>query len=215
LSVVELPDSESAVTGYLVPRTIVFMGRGLRWGGCGGLHMLRLFRREIGRCEQRWMDEHIVLARGVARRLRGELIDENLNNIGWWTSKHNGYAAREAIDILGIGYDGQRTKQSVRSALFSHAARKRVLKEMIYAKLPGGLRAVSYFLYRYIGLLGFLDGRAGFYFHALQGLWYRLLVDVKVMEIQRRANDDACDMSMAVKREYGIDVAKSSARLMK
>ena len=60
---------------------------------------------------------------------------------------------------------------------------KRVIKEEIYNKLPVGWRGVLYFFYRYFGLFGFLDGSKGFLYHFLQGFWYRLLVDIKVMDV--------------------------------
>jgi hypothetical protein len=34
--------------------------------------------------------------------------------------------------------------------------------------------------------LGFLDGKEGFIFHFLQALWFRLLVDIKLDELQRQ-----------------------------
>ena len=37
---------------------------------------------------------------------------------------------------------------------------------------------------RYFLQLGFHDGRAGFVFHFLQGFWYRVLVDAKLMEAE-------------------------------
>ena len=30
----------------------------------------------------------------------GEMIDDNLNPLTWWTEKHNKYASREAVDLL-------------------------------------------------------------------------------------------------------------------
>jgi hypothetical protein len=44
------------------------------------------------------------------------------------------------------------------------------------------LRAIAYGFLRYFILLGFLDGRAGFVFHFLQGFWYRLIIDAKIYE---------------------------------
>jgi hypothetical protein len=52
-------------------------------------------------------------------------------------------------------------------------------------RLPRFLRAVLYWFLRYFILLGFLDGKAGFVFHLLQGLWYRLVVDAKLYELER------------------------------
>ena len=62
---------------------------------------------------------------------------------------------------------------------------KRWLKEVVYARLPLGWRAVAYFLYCYASRLGFLDGQAGAACHVLQGFWYRYLVDAKVAEVKR------------------------------
>lgn len=55
----------------------------------------------------------------------------------------------------------------------SRAGLKRWLKQRVRARLPGRFRALVYFLYRDVLRLGFLDGRAGFAFHVLQGFWYR------------------------------------------
>lgn len=194
------------VTGLYVNRVMVFMGRTLRWGGCWRLPMLRLFRTGVGRCEERWMDEHIARTHGTTLRLRGDLVDENLNNIGWWVTKHNGYATREAIDLLNIrfGFDRQTGRESI--GLRTQAGRKRFLKEVVYSRLPGGIRAAVYFLYRYVLLLGVLDGYAGLVFHFMQGFWYRFLVDLKVDEIRRRADSRGLPLSTTILAEYGIRV---------
>ena len=60
-----------------------------------------------------------------------------------------------------------------------------VKKINIYNKLPMGLRSISYFIYRYFILLGFLDGKEGLIYHFLQGLWYRFLVDSKLIEYRK------------------------------
>lgn len=195
-----------AVTGLYVNRVIVFMGRALRWGGCGRLPMLRLFRTGVGRCEERWMDEHIALSRGATVQLRGDLIDENLNNIGWWIAKHNGYATREAIDLLNIrfGFDPRSARESI--GLGTQAGRKRFLKEIVYSRLPIALRSSAYFLYRYVFQLGVLDGRAGLIFHFMQGFWYRLLVDLKVDELQRSAKARGLSLTAVIRDEYGINI---------
>jgi glycosyltransferase involved in cell wall biosynthesis len=190
-------------TGYFVRRAIVFMGRELRWGGCGNLKMLRLFRTGVGRCEDRWMDEHIVLNRGRSGILEGDIIDENLNNIGWWLDKHNRYATREAIDLLNLTYKSGLETGPMLDGWRSQAGRKRLLKRVLYARLPRGLRALVYFSYRYLFLLGFLDGKAGFAFHFLQGFWYRYVSDIKVGEIESRMTQDRVSAAEAIEIEYG------------
>ena len=49
------------------------------------------------------------------------------------------------------------------------------------------MRPTLYFLYRYVLLLGFLDGRQGFLFHFLQAYWYRVLVDAHLDGMRRGA----------------------------
>jgi len=50
--------------------------------------------------------------------------------------------------------------------------------------LPPLIRPFIYYLYRYFLRLGFLDGKVGFIYHTLHGLFYRLLIDVKFIEMK-------------------------------
>ena len=86
---------------------------------------------------------------------------------------------------------------------------KRWVKEVVYARLPGGFRAFAYFFYRYVIRLGFLDGQAGTAFHFLQGFWYRYLVDAKVAEVQRYMREQSVDVRVAMDRVLGVKVGKS------
>ena len=88
----------------------------------------------------------------------------------------------------------------------NQAGMKRWLKEKVYARLPGGLRALAYFLYRYVVRLGFLDGQAGAAFHVLQGFWYRYLVDAKLAEVKRYMREHDADVTTAIERVLGIRV---------
>src|SRR5262245_45499174 len=51
--------------------------------------------------------------------------------------------------------------------------------------IPLFVRPAIYFIYRYLLALGFLDGRAGFLYHSLQGFWMRMIVDWKTVEIRQ------------------------------
>jgi len=126
-----------------------------------------------------------VLSEGEALTLNGDIVDDNLNPVSWWINKHNQYATREMIDLLNVRYhflptDGQ-LKQVAGN---SQAKLKRAIKEHIYTRIPLFVRPVCYFFYRYILRLGLRDGKRGFAFHFMQGLWYRALVDVKVLEAE-------------------------------
>ena len=54
-----------------------------------------------------------------------------------------------------------------------------------WLSLPLFLRPALYFVYRYVLAGGFLDGRGGFLYHALQGFWLRLLVDWKIDQLRK------------------------------
>jgi hypothetical protein len=118
------------------------------------------------------MDEHVVV-QGKIHHASLDFADHNLRPLSWWSQKHIGYAGREAIDILlrEFGANDEATGNLGRSRL------KRNLKLTIYNRLPSGLRSFLFLILRYIVRLGFLDGREGYYFHVLQGFWYRTLVD--------------------------------------
>jgi hypothetical protein len=130
------------------------------------------------------MDEHIQVA-GQTVEFSGELVDHNLNTLSWWIDKHNRYSSLEALELLNLEFSFKPNDPigAVRGG--GEAARKRWIKEHLYAKWPGGIRAFTYFVYRYVIRLGFLDGREGAAFHFLQGWWYRFLVDCKVAEVKR------------------------------
>ena len=83
---------------------------------------------------------------------------------------------------------------------------KRWIKENIYAKLPGGARSLSYFILRYILLLGFLDGARGTQFHFFQALWYRYMVDCKVAEVKQYIKEYQVSPAIAVKKVLGIEL---------
>ncbi len=200
-----LPGIGPKVDGVFCGRRMTFQGQLIRFGGLFPVRVLRLFRFGRGQCENRWMDEHIKVA-GPTVDFQHELIDDNLNSLTWWTAKHNSYASREAVDLLNLEYGFMPHDSVARLRGGSQAGFKRWLKEVVYARLPGGLRAMAYFLYRYIIRLGFLDGRAGAAFHILQGFWYRYLVDAKVAEVKRQMQATGCDVATAIERVLGIRV---------
>lgn len=204
-----LPGLGPEVEGVTVGRRMAFLGRVIRHGGLFPIRVLRIFRHGKGRCEDRWMDEHIKVAGRVAD-LPGEMLDDNLNSLTWWTAKHNSYASREVVDLLNLEH-GFMAHDTVAALGAGQAGAKRWLKEKVYARLPGGLRAFAYFLYRYVLRLGFLDGREGLAFHVLQGFWYRFLVDAKLAETRAHMARTGCDVRTAIREVLGIDVGGASA----
>lgn len=199
------------VTGMIVPRLVMFRGDPVRHGGFFPQWLLRVWRTGVGRCEERIMDEHMVLSHGRAIRLKNHLIDDNKNDIFWWTEKHNRYARREAVDLMNIKY-GFFVSDGVKGLSLGQAGRKRVLKELVYARLPLGLRAQLYFAYRFFVCLGFLDHPRVWVFHFLQAAWYRSLVDVNVREFEEAVGGATRESQQRfVVERWGIHLSRSPA----
>jgi len=221
------------VTGVAFKRRHIFLGRWMR-RGTYPVTLIRLFRYGKARCEQRLMDEHIELLEGRSVTFDGDFADHNLNDIGWWTAKHNGYALREAVDLLDLEYgilEGSNAADAAGSRvqtrltplvqegstaagkqtlelpcrLQGQAAEKRA-KKMRYARMPLFWRAFAYFCYRYFLRGGFLEGKEGFLWHFLQGWWYRTLVDAKVWEIKRASGGDPQKMLALLRDKYGMKI---------
>lgn len=195
------------IAGMYIKRRVIFMDKWIRRGAYYPIWLLRIWRNGQGACEESWMDEHITLTTGKTIQLENDLVDHNLNNLTWWTQKHNLYAIREVIDLLNIKYNF-RNFESVEPNFFgSQEQRTRFLK-VKYASIPLFIRPIIYFLYRYIFRLGFLDGKQGFIWHFLQGFWYRFLVDAKVYEVYHRVGRDKKAIENFFKEEFNKDLTK-------
>lgn len=192
--IAKLPLLPLEVTGVNLNRKTIFQGKFIRWGGRYPLTLLRIWRRGKARIEDRWMDEHMYLTDGRMVTFRGGFADHNLHDLTLFTAKHNGYASREAIDVLN-----QRLRLFAPQLTFAgkstanQAKIKRLLKESIYNRLPFEISALLYFLFRYFIQLGFLDGRPGLTYHVLQGFWYRFLVGTKVRELKTAIQSASSD----------------------
>lgn len=182
----KLPQLGPQVCGVELRRRVYFMGRWIRHGGVYPTILLRIFRVGHCFCEQKVMDEHLVLTDGETVRFSHDLIDHNNKPLEWWIGKHNWYSDLEMNDYLSQMQELE-AGSVVRPRLFGNQAeRKRWLKYVVYYHTPLMRRAYWYFIYRYIFRLGFLDGKEGLIFHFLQGYWYRFLVDAKIYEQSKK-----------------------------
>lgn len=198
-----IPLMSDNVTGCSMFLRRVFLGKTIKHG-MPRIKQMRLFVYGAARCEVRLMDEHIQLLRGDSVEMNGEFVDDNLNDLSWWSEKHIGYAIREAVDLLDIEYDLYgAAKNDGHKRLTDDAVRKRKMKHR-YAMKPLFWRSFAYFVYRYFFKLGFLDGKEGFLWHFLQGWWYRTLCDAKVFEIKKACGNNPQAISEYLENKYGI-----------
>jgi glycosyltransferase involved in cell wall biosynthesis len=181
----ELPRLADDVVGINLKRKHIFLGRWIRHGGRYPLLLVRIWRRGHGRIEDRWMDEHMIVQGGRTVTFDGGFADHNLNDLSFFTDKHNRYATREAIDVINERRRLFRRDVDLTAEEGSRqAAIKRWVKERLYNRVPYQISTPAYFVFRMIFQLGFLDGKEGLVYHGLQGLWYRFLVGAKVAELE-------------------------------
>jgi glycosyltransferase involved in cell wall biosynthesis len=171
----------AGISGFYVKRRFVFLGRWIRHGGYYPVWLLRVVRHAVARCEERGVDEHLLVD-GDTARLRYDLLHEDRRPLSRWIQRHLQYAALAASDLERAPSSG-----GVAARLRSDqpAERSRWWYDRVYRRIPLGARAMVYFAYRYIVRGGFLDGREGFIYYVLQVLWYRTLIDANILEARR------------------------------
>jgi hypothetical protein len=135
----------------------------------------------VARCEERGVDEHLLVD-GPTARLHGDLVHEDRRPLERWIERHARYARLNADELFRQGTAGL----PARWGSSSPAERSRWWYTYVYRRMPSGLRALLYFLYRYVLRCGFLDGREGFIYHSLQAFWYRLLIDAMLLDARPR-----------------------------
>ena len=182
----KLPNVDDDVNGIILKRRVYFMGRWIKHGGKYPELLLRVFRTGFGECEQKLMDEHMILKSGNKVQFDNDIIDNNNKDLEWWIHKHNWYSNREVLDYQQKVLINNEVENEIAADISKgQAERKRFIKNNGYYKLPLFVRAHVYFIYRYYVRLGFLDGKEGKIYHFLQAYWYRFLVDAKIYECEK------------------------------
>ncbi|HMK35422.1 MAG TPA: methyltransferase domain-containing protein [Desulfomonilaceae bacterium] len=181
-----LISSSPSENGFYIKRRLIWMKRWIR-RGYYPTWILRLFRRGAGRCEDRQVNEHMIV-KGQVGFLENDFMHEDRKGITDWISKHNSYSTREAQELFGdfhsAGYE------ELPARLFgTQPERKRWIRQKLWLHLPPLFRAFCYFLFRFVIKGGFLDGKEAFIYHFLQGLWYTLLIDAKYLELREIKGD--------------------------
>ena len=199
----KMQNIQEDTSGIYIKRRVYFKDKWIKHGSYYPTWLLRIWRYKDGHIEQRWMDEHIKLTKGETIQFENDLVDDNLNDLTWWTTKHNNYATREAVDILNIIHEFINYDEVNSNFFGTQEERKRFLKKK-YANLPLFTRPFIYFLWRYFIKLGFLDGKQGLIWHFLQGFWYRFLVDAKIYEIEKKAKDSNLSLKETLIQKYGF-----------
>lgn len=171
----EIFRSSPGVDGYMMPRKTIFRGRWIKHGGHYPSYHLRLFKKDKGRSEERYYDQHYIV-NGRTAILRGDIVNTVTPDIKALIANYKvGLEAKEII------YNNK----GVKNIKFNGTPIERInwLRYNIYYKAPIFIRPILYFLYRYFLRLGFLDGMNGLKFHFYQGFIFRFLIDIEIMKL--------------------------------
>ena len=166
------------VNGITMEAWLYFMGKKIKYG-CHNKRKLMLFKTGIGRIENRRMDEHTILSRGISMSAKERFIHYDFKDMTHWINKMNWYATREMQDYYEFK-NGQTYKLSAEGDATISGTRKK--KFGIYYRFPIFFRSWMLFVFNYVFRLGFLDGKEGFVYHYMYHRWYRTLVDAKILE---------------------------------
>lgn len=174
--------SNPSENGFYIKRKMIWMGRWIR-RGYYPTWILRLFRYGKAWCEERGVNEHLLVDSSVGF-LKNDFIHENRKGLSEWIEKHNRYARLEAEELHKRA-EGQSQNEIEAKWSGTPAERTRWLRHHIWERMPPLVRPFFYFTYRYFLRGGFLDGREAFIYHFFQALWFPLLIDAKYLELKR------------------------------
>ncbi len=147
--------------GYNVNRKYYFYGKWMKHSGWYPSWNLRLFKRTLGRYEDRKVHEHVILD-GPVGFCKYDLIHEDRRDFNSWMTKQVQFAYAEAKERSNAS-KRQKTKPFLKTIFFGDPIeKKRALKENVWMHLP--FRTVVRFVYLYFVRLGFLDGARGLKF---------------------------------------------------
>lgn len=174
--------------GYLVRRRIEFLGRHIRHGGIYPTYHCRIYLRDRGRCEDRQYDQHFIVD-GPVETIEADLTEVTAKSLFDWTARHNRWAQMEARHLAAVA-QGRQEGLVEGKVSGTPIERRRWLRASVYERSPIFIRALVYFLVRYVLRLGFLDGAPGLIYHSLHGLWFRFYVDACYYELKTGRKTD-------------------------
>ena len=194
--------TQQGVDGYMFARRAIFLGRWIKYGGYHPIYHLRLYRRELGHCENKVYDQHFIVNGTTARAGKGaDLEDGVMSSLRDFTVSHARWAVFEAVESI---LAEEETGEVHARLLGNPIERKRWLKSRVFQRSPLFLRSFMYLFHRYFIKLGFLDGKEGLIFHFLQGFWFRFLVDSTIFEIKQEMQHRP--LEEVVRDKYDLDV---------
>lgn len=177
--ILKVADPRAPECAFRIKRRDHFMGRWLKHAQLYPTWLVRLFRPEKIHYER--LVNPVALVDGPIGSLSNDIHHYPFSHgISHWINRHNNYSNLEAQELLKV-----RANNGTHDArLFTRDPneRRRALKDLFF-RMPA--RPILKFGYYYFARRGFLDGRAGLTYSALQA-FYEFMIDCKYRELLRR-----------------------------
>ena len=165
---------------YRLPSRLIFMGQWLRHAGMYPAYQVRFGRSGALRFVDHGHGQREVQPPGQVGTCANPLDHYNFSKgINDWFARHLRYARREA----GQARADAGGALPLRGLAAADATQRRRALKQLAQRLP--LRPLLRFLYVYIIKAGVLDGRAGFHYAALMGI-YQYMIDLNELELKGR-----------------------------
>lgn len=181
-------DMPAEVDGIYFNRHNYFKGKRIRYGGYTNKYLLKMIRTGVGYSDLNENMDHRFIVPGKAMVWKDAVLkEENLkeNDINFWLQKHLKYSDLVAKEELERKY--QQRQQTIKPRFFGSPDERIAFYKALWWRLPLYTRPFIYFAYRFIFKRGFLDSKEGRIFHFLQGFWFRMIVDIKMDDLEKNA----------------------------
>ena len=185
----ENEDIAQDINGIYFNRHNYFKGKRLKYGGYRNKYLLKMFRTGLGNSDLNENMDHRFIVPGKTIVWKDGIVkEENLkeNNIDFWLHKHLKYSDLVAEEEYDRRYSAR--IQTTKGKYFGSPDERIAFYKSLWWQLPLYSRPFLYFAYRFVFKLGMLDSKEGRVFHFLQAFWFRLIVDIKLDELQKETN---------------------------
>ncbi|MEM1137065.1 MAG: glycosyltransferase family 2 protein [Bacteroidota bacterium] len=174
---------EKQYNGFYVIHEYCFWRAHIRYGGVKKF-WLRGVRKGKGTADISDLVDFRFNVDGDIKYIHAKVIEDNEkdNDLTFWINKQDVFSLRLAVEEelrrrKLLNWEGN-------ISFFGNTDEKFKYLRDIWLKFPLFVRPFILFFYRYFLSLGFLDGIGGFLYHFLQGLWLRMIVDMKIWELR-------------------------------
>jgi glycosyltransferase involved in cell wall biosynthesis len=180
-------DPPKDMAGFYVHRRQIFRGQWIRHGGFYK-YQLKIFRHSQAYLDDNEFDYRFYV-NGPTARLKHDILEANQNEwqISFFIEKHNRFAGELALEEFQRAH-GNLGGYLTKLTPFGNPDQRILWLKTKWNNMPLYFRPFALFFYRYFLMGGFLDGKQGFIFHFMQGLWCRLLIDVRREELEAAHN---------------------------